>query len=34
WRGSFDCRMHTNSYPEFCPVCQRSLERLIDFYTK
>ena len=34
WRGSFDCRMHTNSYAEFCPVCQRSLERLIDFYTK
>ena len=34
WRGSFDCRMHTNTYPEFCPVCQRSLERLIRFYTE
>ena len=34
WRGSFDCRMHTNSYPGFCPVCQRSLEHLIRFYTE
>lgn len=34
WRGSFDCRMHTNSYYSFCPVCQRSLERLIRFYTE
>ncbi|MBR4793580.1 MAG: peptidase M64 [Bacteroidaceae bacterium] len=34
WRGSFDCRMHTNTYPEFCPVCRRSLERIIRFYTE
>ena len=34
WRGSFDCRMHTNSCQDFCPVCQRSLERLILFYTE
>jgi hypothetical protein len=34
WRGSFDCRMKTNKYPEFCPVCQRSLERIIRFYTE
>lgn len=34
WRGSFDCRMHTNSCQEFCPVCQRSLEKLIRFYTE
>lgn len=34
WRGSFDCRMHTNTYPEFCPVCRRSLERMIRFYTE
>ena len=34
WRGSFDCRMHTNSCTEFCPVCRRSLERLIKFYTE
>ena len=34
WRGSFDCRMHTNSCPDFCPVCRRSLERMIRFYTE
>ena len=34
WRGSFDCRMHTNTYPEFCPVCRAALERLIRFCTE
>ena len=34
WRGSQDCRMKTNSSPEFCPVCRRSLERIIRFYTE
>lgn len=34
WRGSEDCRMKTNRYPEFCPVCRRSLERIIRFYTE
>lgn len=34
WRGAFDCRMKTNQYPEFCPVCRRSLERIIRFYTE
>ena len=34
YRGSYDCRMRTNEYPEFCPVCQRAIQRLIDFYTK
>ena len=34
WRASFDCRMHTNLYPEFCPVCRRSLERMIRFHTE
>lgn len=34
YRPAFDCRMRTNDYPEFCPVCQRALKRLIDFYTK
>ena len=34
WRGSFNCRMHTNAYPEFCPVCQRAIERIILFYTE
>lgn len=34
WRGRNNCRMRTNEEPEFCPVCQQALERLIDFYTK
>ena len=34
WRGSFDCRMHTNTYAEFCPVCRAALEHLIRFYTE
>lgn len=33
WRGQEDCRMRTNEYPVFCPVCQQALTRLIDFYT-
>lgn len=32
YRPSPDCRMRTNEAPAFCPVCQRSLQRLIDFY--
>ena len=28
-----DCRMRTNEAKAFCPVCKRSLQRLIDFYT-
>lgn len=27
------CRMRDNYYPAFCPVCEASLTRLIDFYT-
>ena len=34
WRGSFDCRMHTNEYSDFCPVCRRALERIIRYYTE
>ena len=34
WRGFSDCRMKTNSCKEFCPVCRRSLERIIRFYTE
>lgn len=34
YRASHDCRMRTNDTPEFCPVCQRSIQRVIDFYTK
>lgn len=34
YRPCADCRMRTNKTPNFCPVCQRALSRLIDFYTK
>jgi hypothetical protein len=34
YRPSFNCRMKTNEYPSFCPVCQRSLEKIIRFYTE
>lgn len=34
YRPAFDCRMRTNEYPEFCPVCQRAILRLIQFYTR
>ncbi|WP_291527779.1 IgA Peptidase M64 [Bacteroides sp. UBA939] len=34
YRPADYCRMRTNNYPTFCPVCQRALQRLIDFYTK
>lgn len=33
FRGAADCRMRTNSVPDFCPVCQQALERMIEFYT-
>jgi hypothetical protein len=29
-----DCRMKTNTAPGFCPVCQRAIERMIEYYTK
>lgn len=34
YRSAHDCRMKTNSYPTFCPVCQRAISRLIQFYTE
>ena len=33
YRGSRNCRMRTNEYPEFCKVCEKSLQDVIDFYT-
>lgn len=33
YRPAFDCRMRTNEYPTFCPVCQRAIQRIIEFYT-
>lgn len=34
YRPMQSCRMRDNSNPNFCPVCQRAIKRLIDFYTK
>lgn len=34
YRPADDCRMRTNEYPAFCPVCQRAIQRIIDFYTE
>jgi len=34
YRPSPDCRMRTNGHPDFCPVCRRAIEKVIDFYTK
>ncbi|MEC4114271.1 M64 family metallopeptidase [Myroides pelagicus] len=34
YKGALDCRMKTNQYSEFCPVCQNAIKELIEFYTK
>ena len=34
WRPAVDCRMHTNKADSFCPVCQRAIGRIIEFYTE
>ncbi len=34
WRGFPDCRMNTNSYPSFCPVCRKAIRYMVDFYTR
>lgn len=34
YKGTLDCRMKTNQYPDFCPVCQNAIEELILFYTE
>ena len=33
WRPQENCRMRTNAAEAFCPVCQRALRNIIDFYT-
>ncbi len=33
YRPTDDCRMRTNTCPDFCPACADALNRLIDFYT-
>ena len=32
YRPAKDCRMHTNRPNSFCPVCQRAIARIIEFY--
>jgi len=34
YRPYFECRMKNNTAPAFCPVCQRAISRMIDFYTR
>ena len=34
YRACEDCRMRTNENPSFCPVCDRAIRRLINFYTQ
>lgn len=34
YRAFQDCRMNTNECKDFCPVCQRAIERLVRFYTE
>jgi hypothetical protein len=29
-----DCRMKTNAADAFCPVCQRAIARMIEFYSE
>ncbi|MCD8091873.1 MAG: IgA Peptidase M64 [Bacteroides sp.] len=33
-RPADDCRMRTNECAAFCPVCQRAIRRVIEFYTE
>lgn len=34
YRPAYDCRMRTNSSPEFCAVCDRAIRRIVSFYTE
>lgn len=34
YRPADECRMRNNTYPAFCPVCEKSLRQLIEFYTE
>ena len=34
YRPFYTCRMKVNEVSRFCDVCQRAMQRLIDFYTK
>ncbi len=34
FRPREDCKMKSNASPTFCPVCERAINKMIDFYTK
>jgi IgA Peptidase M64. len=34
YRPRIDCRMKTNTAKDFCPVCQRAIQKMIDYYCK
>jgi len=34
YRPSQDCTMKSISIDNFCPVCKRAIQKMIDFYTK
>ena len=34
YRPREDCRMNTNTAPDFCPVCKRAISRMIDYYCR
>lgn len=34
YRPFWECRMINNTAPAFCPVCQRAISRMIEYYTK
>jgi len=33
YRPVQECRMKINECEEFCPVCTRAIERMIEYYT-
>ena len=34
WRPYYECRMKNNTAPGFCPVCERAINKMIDYYVK
>ena len=34
YRPVQECRMKVNEAPVFCPVCDRAIRRMIDYYTR
>jgi hypothetical protein len=34
YRSSLDCRMFSKSLVDFCPVCRRAIEEVIDFHAR